>query len=173
MMDRIAAKNDIVLKDVRHVNSYGLVLDLLFMGLQQPSEMAGPPVMPLRYRDTSTKAQHPIRLYGRHGDKIHILLRITADDSRELIQGFSLFISICFGSLCFTDLHNSLLTDPNNNDNISHNSKHCWPLNGAAKERTAQAYPCVSDHKIDQFHSQIQQVLMARGSTTFSKIVNK
>ncbi|KAI9602705.1 hypothetical protein H4Q26_002001 [Puccinia striiformis f. sp. tritici PST-130] len=75
--------------------------------------MAGPPVMPLRYRDTSTKAQHPIRLYGRHGDKIHILLRITADDSRELIQGF-----VC---------------------------QSC----------------------------QIQQVLMARGSTTFSKIVNK
>ncbi|KNE89606.1 hypothetical protein PSTG_16935 [Puccinia striiformis f. sp. tritici PST-78] len=90
--------------------------------------------MPLRYRDTSTKAQHPIRLV------------LSANP------------------------------DPNNNDNISHNSKHCWPcdcVDGAAKERTAQAYPCVSDHKIDQFHSQIQQVLMARGSTTFSKIVNK
>ncbi|KAI9610223.1 hypothetical protein KEM48_002656 [Puccinia striiformis f. sp. tritici PST-130] len=133
-MDRIAAKNDIVLKDVRHANSYGLIRGLKFSNLVFQLVLSANP-------------------------------------------------------------------DPNNDDNISHNSKHCWPcdcatlnpfseirngsevfpltdgawnlVNGAAKERTAQAYPCVSDHEIDQFHSQIQQVLMARGLTTFSKIVNK
>ncbi|KAI7950808.1 hypothetical protein MJO29_009482 [Puccinia striiformis f. sp. tritici] len=46
-------------------------------------------------------------------------------------------------------------------------------VNGAAKERIALAYLCVSDYKIDQFHNQIRQVLMARGSTTFSQIVHK
>ncbi|WAQ81207.1 hypothetical protein PtA15_1A547 [Puccinia triticina] len=258
LADYITAKNNIVLtyKDMSHVNSYGLirglqfssfvfqfyglVLDLLIMGLQRASEMAGPPAMPnnfLQYRDTSTEVRHPIRLYARYVDKIHILFRFTAEESRDLIQRFL-----------------SANPDPNNENIIGYNSKRCWPrdcrmrlikhdvnlgravfwdiknrlprslttiewvdtnasvyskdnpqllfsmsnfevrilpkirnvgeaftlkdgvwnlVNEATKERTAQAYLRVSDYGIDQFHNRIRQVLMASGSTTFSKIVNK
>ncbi|KNE99051.1 hypothetical protein PSTG_07703 [Puccinia striiformis f. sp. tritici PST-78] len=149
IMDRIAAKNDIVLKDVRHANSYGLIRGLKFSNLV-------------------------FQLIG---------------------------LGLIVHGIVWAPWVLSANPDPNNDDNISHNSKHCWPcdcatlnpfseirngsevfpltdgawnlVDGAAKERTAQAYPCVSDHEIDQFHSQIQQVLMARGLTTFSKIVNK
>jgi pre-mRNA-processing factor 8 len=41
---------------------YGLVLDLLILGLQCASEMAGPPQMPnnfMQYRDSATET-HPI-----------------------------------------------------------------------------------------------------------------
>ena len=53
--------------------------------------MAGPPQMPnnfLQFRDTATETRHPIRLYSRYVDKIHILLRFTEDESRDLIQRY-------------------------------------------------------------------------------------
>jgi pre-mRNA-processing factor 8 len=43
----------------------------------------------------------------------------------------------------------------------------------STKERTAQAFLRVSDKGIEEFQNRIRQVLMASGSTTFSKIVNK
>lgn len=43
----------------------------------------------------------------------------------------------------------------------------------ASQERTAQAFLRVSDKGIEQFTNRIRQVLMASGSTTFSKIINK
>lgn len=43
----------------------------------------------------------------------------------------------------------------------------------ATQERTAQAFLRVSDKGIEQFTNRIRQVLMASGSTTFSKIINK
>jgi pre-mRNA-processing factor 8 len=67
---------------------YGLVLDILILGLQRASEMAGPPQMPnnfLQFRDTATETRHPIRLYSRYVDRIHILFRFTAEESRDLI----------------------------------------------------------------------------------------
>lgn len=70
---------------------YGLVLDILILGLQRASEMAGPPQMPnnfLQFRDTATEIRHPIRLYSRYVDRIHIMLRFTADESRDLIQRY-------------------------------------------------------------------------------------
>ena len=45
---------------------YGLVLDLLVLGLQRASEMTGPPQMPndfLTFQDVDTESNHPIRLY--------------------------------------------------------------------------------------------------------------
>ena len=67
---------------------YGLVLDLLILGLQRASEMAGPPQMPnnfLQYRDVATETRHPIRLYSRYVDRIHIPFRFTAEEARDLI----------------------------------------------------------------------------------------
>ena len=70
---------------------YGLVLNLLILGLQRASEMAGPPQMPnnfLQYRDVATETRYPIRLYSRCVDRIHVLFRFTAEEARDLIQRY-------------------------------------------------------------------------------------
>jgi pre-mRNA-processing factor 8 len=67
---------------------YGLVLNLLILGLQRVSEMAGPPQMLnnfLQYRDSATETRHPNRLYSRYIDRLHILFRFSADESPDLI----------------------------------------------------------------------------------------
>ena len=82
------------LQDMNHTNSYGiirglqfasfivqyygLVLDLLVLGLHRASEMAGAPQMPndfLTFQDVATEISHPIRLYSRYIDRVHIFLR--------------------------------------------------------------------------------------------------
>lgn len=89
--DYITAKNNIVIayKDMAHTNSYGLirglqfasfiaqyyglVLDLLMLGLTRASEVAGPPQVPnefLTFRDTKIETRHPIRLYSRYIHKV-------------------------------------------------------------------------------------------------------
>ncbi|KAJ4022262.1 pre-mRNA-splicing factor 8 [Fusarium irregulare] len=131
LADYITAKNNVQLtyKDMNHVNSYGmirglqfsafvfqfygLVLDLLLLGPQRASEIAGPPQSPndfLQFRDRETESSHPIRLYTRYIDKIWILLRFTAEESRDLIQRF------------LTEQ-----PDPNFENVIGYKSKKCWP----------------------------------------------
>lgn len=94
--DYMTAKNNVYInyKDMNHTNSYGiirglqfasfivqyygLVLDLLVLGLERASEMAGPPNMPndfLQFSDVATETSHPIRLYCRYIDKIWIYFR--------------------------------------------------------------------------------------------------
>ena len=71
---------------------YGLVLDILALGLQRASKMAGPPQMPnnfLQFRDSGTETQHTIRLYSRYVDWLHILFRFTADEARDFSNGIS------------------------------------------------------------------------------------
>ncbi len=131
LADYITAKNNTVLtyKDMAHTNAYGmirglqfsafvfqyygLVLDILVLGLQRASEMAGPPQAPnnfLQFRDSSTETRHPIRLYSRYVDRLHILFRFTADEARDLIQRYL-----------------SANPDPTNNNVIGYNNKRCWP----------------------------------------------
>lgn len=92
---------------------YGLVLDLLVLGLQRASEMAGPPQSPndfTTYQDCATETAHPIRLYTRYVDRIHVLFRFSAEEARDLIQRY--------------------LTehpDPNNENIVGYNNKKCWP----------------------------------------------
>lgn len=129
--DYMTAKNNIVIsfKDMMHTNTYGiirglqfasfafqyygLVLDLLLLGLTRASEMAGTPETPnefLSFRDTATETRHPIRLYTRYIDKIFMLLRFDAEDSKDIIQRY--------------------LTehpDPNNENVVGYNNKKCWP----------------------------------------------
>eukprot|EP00884_Botryococcus_braunii_P011285 jgi/Botrbrau1/20157/Bobra.0173s0058.1 len=129
--DYITAKNNVVIayKDMNHINGYGiirglqfssfvvqyygLVLDLLLLGLTRASELAGPPQIPnefLTFRDTRTEVRHPIRLYSRYMTKIHILFRFTAEEAKDLIQRY--------------------LTehpDPNNENIVGYNNKKCWP----------------------------------------------
>lgn len=257
--DYMTAKNNVVInyKDMNHTNSYGvirglqfasfvsqyygLVLDLLVLGLQRASEMAGPPQMPndfLTFQNVATETAHPIRLYCRYVDKIHLFLRFTADEARDLIQRY--------------------LTehpDPNNENIVGYNNKKCWPRdarmrlmkhdvnlgravfwdiknrlprstttvqwensfvsvyskdnpnllfnmsgfecrilpksrntgeelnankdgiwflqNEVTKEKTAECYLRVDDESLQRFHNRVRQILMASGSTTFTKIVNK
>ncbi|KAJ4816432.1 Pre-mRNA-processing-splicing factor [Rhynchospora pubera] len=129
--DYVTAKNNVVLsyKDMSHTNSYGLirglqfasfvvqyyglVLDLLLLGLTRASEIAGPPQMPndfITYSDTRVETRHPIRLYSRYIDKVHILFKFTHEEARDLIQRY--------------------LTehpDPNNENMVGYNNKKCWP----------------------------------------------
>ncbi|ORX74619.1 Prp-8-prov protein [Linderina pennispora] len=132
LADYMTAKNNVVLsfKDMNHVNSYGLIrglqfapfmfqfygmiLDLLILGLQRASEFAGPANAPndfLQFKDVETERRHPIRMYMRYIDRIYMLLRFDdAEDSRELVQRF--------------------LTenpDPNNENVVGYNNKRCWP----------------------------------------------
>lgn len=82
-------------------------------GLPRASEMAGPPQMPndfLTFQDTTTEICHPIRLYCRYVDRIHIYFRFTAEEARDIIQRY--------------------LTehpDPNNENIVGYNNKKCWP----------------------------------------------
>ncbi|CAG8442785.1 1828_t:CDS:2 [Diversispora eburnea] len=229
LADYMTAKNNVVLnyKDMNHVNAYGLIrglqfasfifqyygliLDLLLLGLQRASEMAGPPQCPnefLQYRDVVTETRHPIRLYCRYIDKVYIFFRFNAEEARDLIQRY--------------------LTehpDPNSENIVGYNNKKCWPRDcrmrlfksdvnaGRAvfwdiknrlprslttiewedtfvsvyskdnpnvlfsmcgfEERTAQAFLRVDEESMNKFHNRVRQILMASGSTTFSKISNK
>lgn len=50
-------------------------VEVLLLGVQVPNEF-------LSFRDTRTETRHPIRLYSRNIDKVHMLLRFNADDSK-------------------------------------------------------------------------------------------
>ncbi|KAI9830294.1 MAG: pre-mRNA-splicing factor 8 [Phylliscum demangeonii] len=131
LADYITSKNNVQLnyKDMNHTNSYGmirglqfsafvfqyygLVIDLLLLGLQRASEIAGPPQSPngfLQFRDKATETKHPIRLYSRYIDRIWVFFRFTADESRDLIQRF------------LTEQ-----PDPNFENVIGYRNKKCWP----------------------------------------------
>lgn len=131
LADYITAKNNVTLayKDMSHVNSYGmirglqfsafvfqyygLILDLLLLGPQRASEIAGPPQSPndfLQFQDRDTETKHPIRLYTRYIDKIWVFLRFSAEESRDLIQRF------------LTEQ-----PDPNFENVIGYRTKKCWP----------------------------------------------
>jgi len=129
--DYITSKNNVACayKDMMHTNSYGLVrglqfasfvfqfyglvLDLLLLGLTRASEIAGPPQLPNEYlcfKDVETETRHPIRLYTRYVDQVYFLMRFDAEDARDLIQRY--------------------LTehpDPNNENVVGYNNKKCWP----------------------------------------------
>ncbi|CCX30715.1 NUC071 domain-containing protein [Pyronema domesticum] len=131
LADYITAKNNVVLnyKDMNHTNMYGLIrglqfsafvfqyygmiLDLLVLGLERASEIAGPPQRPnefLQFQDLSTETKHPIRLYTRYIDRVWVFFRFNADEARDLIQRF--------------------LTenpDPNFENVIGYRNKKCWP----------------------------------------------
>ncbi len=129
--DYMTSKNNVVLsfKDMMHTNSYGLirglhfstfvyqyyglVLDLLLLGLTRATAMAGPPEIPndfLSYKNSTIETSHPIRCYMRYIDKIYMVLKFDVDDSRDIIQRY--------------------LTehpDPNNENIVGYNNKKCWP----------------------------------------------
>lgn len=131
MADYITAKNNVSLtyKDMSHINKhglirglqfssfvfqyYGLVLDLLILGLDRADELAGPSNSPnefLQFKSQEHELSSPIRLYSRYIDKIHIFFRFDEEDSQELIQAFL-----------------SENPDPNFENIIGYNNRRCWP----------------------------------------------
>lgn len=64
----------------------------------------------LTFQDAAAEICHPIRLYCRYVDKIHIFFRFTAEEARELIQRY---LTEC--------------PDPNNENIVGYNNKKCWP----------------------------------------------
>ncbi|KAJ0236470.1 PROCN domain-containing protein [Hirschfeldia incana] len=107
--DYMYAKNNAVLcyKNLSHTNKcglirgipfasfaaqfYGLALDLMVLGSTRASEIAGPPQMPnelMTYWDTRVETHHPIRLYSRYIDKVHILFKFTDKEARDVIQRY-------------------------------------------------------------------------------------
>lgn len=129
--DYITAKNNVSIsfKDMLHTNSfglirglqfasfviqyYGLVLDLLVLGLNRATDIAGPPLRPseyLTYPDIETETSHPIRLYTRYFDKIYMLLKFDTFDSKDLIQRYLIEHP-----------------DPNNENAVGYRNKKCWP----------------------------------------------
>lgn len=129
--DYITSKNNVSIsyKDMLHTNSYGLirglqfasfvvqyyglVLDLLVLGLTRASELAGPPQRPnefLTYADIETEVSHPVRLYMRYFDKIYMLFKFDTTDSKDLIQRYLIEHP-----------------DPNNENAVGYRNKKCWP----------------------------------------------
>ncbi|CAF2057726.1 unnamed protein product [Rotaria magnacalcarata] len=95
------------------VQYFGLVLDLLALGLQRASDMAGLPQMPndsLTFQEVVVETAHPIRRFCRYIDRLHIFFCFTAEEARDLIQRY--------------------LTehpDPNNENIVGYNNNRCWP----------------------------------------------
>jgi pre-mRNA-processing factor 8 len=129
--DYMTAKNNISIsfKDMLHTNSYGLIrglqfssfivqyygliLDLLVLGLTRASEIAGPPQHPneyLTYEDIETETSHPIRLYTRYLDNVYIFFKFDAAESKDLIQRYLIEHP-----------------DPNNENAVGYRNKKCWP----------------------------------------------
>ncbi|CAI9103862.1 OLC1v1002436C1 [Oldenlandia corymbosa var. corymbosa] len=64
----------------------------------------------LTYWDTKVETRHPIRLYSRYIDRVHMLIQFTHEEARDLIQRY--------------------LTehpDLNNENMVGYNNKKCWP----------------------------------------------
>ncbi|CAL9773912.1 unnamed protein product [Musa acuminata subsp. burmannicoides] len=131
LAEYITGKNNVVLsyKDMSHTNSYGLipglqfasfvvqyyglVLDLLLLGLTRATEIAGPSRMPnefITYADTRVETRHPIRLYSRYIDRVHMLFRFSREEARDLIQRYLIEHP-----------------DPNNENMVGYNNNKCWP----------------------------------------------
>ncbi|KAM3159448.1 MPN domain-containing protein [Lachancea thermotolerans] len=131
LADYITAKNNVVLnfKDMSHVNKYGLIrglqfssfvyqfyglmLDLLILGPQRASELAGPSQAPnnfLQFKNLDVEKRNPIRLYCRYFDVVHILFHFEEQDSEALVLDFL-----------------SENPDPNFENAVGYNNKKCWP----------------------------------------------
>lgn len=129
--DYMTAKNNVTInyKDMNHTNTYGLIrglqfssfivqyygliMDLLILGMRRANEIAGPPECPndfVSFQDAETETCHPIRLYARYIDKIWLFMRFDADETRDLIQRYL-----------------AEHPDPNNENVVGYNNKKCWP----------------------------------------------
>lgn len=135
--DYITSKNNVALsyKDMNHVNQFGLVrglqfssfiyqyyclsIDLLILGLDRASELAGPVQQPnsfLQFKDVRTETASPIRLYCRYLDKVHIFFRFEKEEADGLVLDYL-----------------SESPDPNFENVVGYNNRKCWPRDSRMK----------------------------------------
>ena len=89
------------------------MLDLLLLGLTRASELAGPPEQPsdfLTFPSLAVEERHPIRIYVRYLEKVWILFRFDAAESKDLVQRY-------------LQQH----PDPNGSNIVGYNNKKAWP----------------------------------------------
>lgn len=131
LADYMTTKNNVSVsfKDMSHINTYGiirgiqfvpfimayygLIIDLMILGLPRASEIAGPIEKPNRFmsfKSIDEETSHPIRFYMRYIDQIYMLFKFESEDSKELIQRYL--------------IENP---DPNNENIIGYPNKKCWP----------------------------------------------
>ena len=82
LADYMTTKNNVV------ISFKDMILDLLVLGLQRASELAGPSNDPndfMSFKDVETETRHPIRLYCRYIDRLYLVFRFSEQESRELI----------------------------------------------------------------------------------------
>lgn len=129
--DYITAKNNVELtyKDMSHVNQYGLIrglqfssflvqyyglsMDLLLLGLDRASDLAGNPTQPndfMEFESVEIQRKSPIKLYSRYIDKVHIFFRFTEEQAFDMIQDYL-----------------SANPDPNFASIVGYNNRRCWP----------------------------------------------
>lgn len=129
--DYLSAKNNITLsyKDMSHVNSYGLIKglrfasfvfqyyglvnDLLLLGLERATDLAGPPELPndfTQFKSLEIQKKSPLRYYFRYVDKVYMFFRFTEEESDDLVHEYL--------------LENP---DPNYENVIGYNNRRCWP----------------------------------------------
>jgi pre-mRNA-processing factor 8 len=92
---------------------YGLIIDLLLLGLTRATQLAGPPESPnefMNFKSSTVESEHPIRAYIRYVDKVYMVLRFDNEDSKDLIQRFL-----------------AEHPDPNNENIVGYRNKRCWP----------------------------------------------
>ncbi|KAM9926670.1 hypothetical protein OXX59_003057 [Metschnikowia pulcherrima] len=135
--DYITSKNNIGLtyKDMNHVNQlglirglqfssfvyqyYGLVMDLLILGLERAAEIAGPVHSPnafMQFQDKTVETANPIRSYLRYLDKVYVFFRFERDEAEELVSEYL-----------------SENPDPNFENVVGYNNHKCWPRDSRMK----------------------------------------
>lgn len=131
--DYITTKNNVSInyKDMSHLNSYGIIrglqfssfvftyygmiLDILLLGLTRAKEIAGPVKSPnnfMSFESREIEKSHPIKLYMRYIDKVYIVLKLNSDEVSEVTQRYL-----------------SENPDPNNENILDYNNRKCWPRN--------------------------------------------
>ncbi|GAV48190.1 hypothetical protein ZYGR_0I04870 [Zygosaccharomyces rouxii] len=129
--DYMTAKNNVILnyKDMSHVNKYGLIrglqfssfiyqyyglmMDILMLGIDRAMDFAGPPNDPndfLQLKHPSVEKKQPIKLYARYLDTVYVLFHFEEEEANEL-----------------TDDYLSENPDPNFSNAVGYNNKRCWP----------------------------------------------
>ncbi|KAL3228560.1 Pre-mRNA-splicing factor 8 [Nakaseomyces bracarensis] len=131
LADYMIAKNNVILnyKDMSYVNKcgiirglqfasfiyqfYGLVLDLLILGQDRASEIAGEANSPnefMQYKSELIEQKNPIKYYMRYLDKIYIVFHLHEKEADDLVFNYL-----------------SENPDPNFEAITNYPNKKCWP----------------------------------------------